>query len=78
VDTGGRDFVHPATRGHFIHSDNDFPSVPHALDYIARLRAAGTPLLTEQVVPGMPYRLQTSAAGLEALFRAILGIDTTK
>jgi hypothetical protein len=73
VDTGGRDFVHPATRVHFIHSDVDVPAVPHALDYIARLRSAGTPLLTEQVIPGMPHRLQTSAVGLDALFRALVG-----
>jgi hypothetical protein len=73
VDTGGRDFVHPETRVHFIHSDFDVPAVPHALDYIARLRSAGTPLLTEQVIPGMPHRLQTSAVGLDALFRALVG-----
>ena len=76
VDTGGRDFIHPETRVSFIHSDNDFPTVPHVLDYIARLRAAGTPFLTEKVVPGMPHRIQTSAAGLEALFRGILGSTT--
>ena len=77
VDTGGRDFVHPRTRIHFIHSDVDIPSLPHTLDYIARLRSAGTPFLTEQVIAGMPHRLQTSAAGLDALFDAILGGVTT-
>ncbi len=77
VDTGGRDFVHPETRVHFIHSDIDPPAVPHALDYIARLRRSGTPSLNEQVIPGMPHRLQASAAGLDALFRAILGPNTT-
>jgi hypothetical protein len=72
VDTGGRDFVHPSTRLVFIHSDRDNPAVPHALDYIARLRAAGTPLLVERVIPGMPHRLQISAAGLAALFDAVI------
>ena len=72
VDTGGRDFVHPETRIHFIHSDVDIPALPHALDYIARLHNAGTPHLTEQVIPGMPHTIQTSAAGLDALFRAII------
>jgi hypothetical protein len=73
VDTGGRDFVHPETRVVFIHSDNDVPAVPHALDYIAKLRSARTPYLAEQVIPGMPHRLQLSAAGLDALFRVIVG-----
>jgi hypothetical protein len=78
VDTGGRDFVHAETRVHFIHSDVDVPAVPHALDYIGRLRSARTPYLVEQVIPGMPHRLQRSAAGLDALYRAILGGITTK
>ena len=73
VDTGGRDFLHPETRVHFIHSDSDLPTVPHTLDYIGRLRGAGTPHLTEQVIAGMPHRLQSSAAGLDALLRAIVG-----
>jgi hypothetical protein len=77
VDTGGRDFMHPETRVHFIHSDNDVPAVPHALDYIRRLRSAGTPYLKEQVIPGMPHHIEESAAGLDALFRAILGTVST-
>ena len=77
VDTGGRDFMHPKTRVHFIHSDHDVPAVPHALDYIRKLRSAGTPYLKEQVIPGMPHRIEESAAGLDALFRAILGMTTT-
>jgi hypothetical protein len=72
VDTGGNDFFHPATRLHFIHSDVDVPATPHGLDYIARVRAAGTPLFREQIVVGMPHRLQLSAAGLDALFGAFV------
>jgi hypothetical protein len=78
VDTGGQDFVHPATRLHFIHSDFDVPSTPHGLDYIARLRAAATPLLREQVIVGMPHRLQLSAAGLDALFNAFMATTRVK
>ena len=73
VDTGGRDFFHPGTTVHFIHSDADVPAVPHAIEYVGRLRSAGTPYLTEQVIVGMPHRLQSSAAGLDALLRAIVG-----
>jgi hypothetical protein len=72
VDTGGLDFVHPETRIHFIHSDIDIPALAHTLDYIAKLRDAGTPFLMEQVIPGMPHRLQNSTAGLDALFDAIV------
>jgi hypothetical protein len=72
VDTGGQDFFHPATRVYFIHSDQDNPSVPHAADYIARLRAAGTPILREKVIVGMPHSLQSSPAGLNALFNALI------
>jgi hypothetical protein len=72
VDTGGLDFFHPRTRVYFIHSDADEPAVPHALDYIEKLRDAGTPLLTEKVIVGMPHRLQVSPAGLDTLFQALV------
>jgi hypothetical protein len=78
VDTGGTDFFHPTTRVHFIHSDRDFPAVPHALDYIRKLRSMGTPLLTEQEIAGMPHRLQASAVGLDALFNAIVAGTRSK
>ena len=66
VDTGGSDFLHPATRVYFIHSDRDLPAVPHALDYISRLRASGTPPRGTGD-HRMPHRLQVSSAGLDAL-----------
>lgn len=73
VDTGGNDYVHLTTRVHVILGGNDTSSAPaHARDYVARLRAAESPYVTQQVVPGMPHAIGSSADGLAALHAALL------
>lgn len=78
VDTGGNDFYYPSTRVHFIFGGND-PSVApyHGQDYYNRLKAAGPPHVSEEIVPGMPHPITQSQAGLQALRNAILAPSPT-
>ncbi len=76
VDTGGDDYVHPATRVHFIFGGLDGGNAPDlGRDYRARLEAAGSPLVSEVEVPTMPHSVQASPDGLAALRDAILAGD---
>ena len=71
VDTGGSDYVHEQTRVHIILGGADASSAPdHARDYAARLKAAGSPYVTLQVIPGMGHSIVNSA-GLAALRSAL-------
>jgi pimeloyl-ACP methyl ester carboxylesterase len=71
VDTGGSDYLHEQTRVHFILGGADNSSAPaHARDYAARLKAAGSPYVTLQVIPGMGHSIVNSA-GLGALRSAL-------
>ena len=72
VDLGGHDYTHPDTRIHVILGERDRVS-PHAEDYVARLRAGGSPDVTYEVVPGMGHSIADSPDGLNALLRALLG-----
>ena len=72
VDTGGSDYLHPATRIHFIFGSEDNSSaVPHGMDYANRLRAAGSPDVTVQVIQGMGHSI-VNPDGLAALHAALL------
>ncbi len=72
VDLGGRDYTHPATRIHVIVGERD-RIAPHAEDYVARLRAGGSPDVTYERVPDMGHSIAGSPDGLDALLRALLG-----
>lgn len=72
VDTGGSDYIHPQTRVHVILGGADTTPAPaHARDYVARLRASGSPYVTLQVIPGMGHSIVNSA-GLSALRAALV------
>ena len=72
VDTGGSDYVHEQTRVHIILGGADGSSAPaHARDYASRLRRAGSPYVTVQVIPGMGHSIVNSA-GLAALRSALV------
>lgn len=73
VDTGGTDYLHPATRVHFIVGSEDSSVAPaHARDYFEALIEGGSRATFEEV-PGVPHRVQGHPAGLAAIRRAILG-----
>ncbi len=75
VATGGKDYRHPATRVHLILGGSDKPAVHnHARAYEARLRAAGTAEVTEEVIPGMGHSIKASAEGMKALLEALLRV----
>jgi hypothetical protein len=72
VDTGGSDYVHPATRVHFIFGGADASVAPaHGQDYVNRLKASGSPYVTVEVIPGMPHSIAHSPEGLAALRSAL-------
>ncbi len=66
VDTGGNDYLHPATRVHIILGAEDEGYIlAHGQDYGARLKQAGSTMVTVQVIPGMGH--SPSAQALEVL-----------
>jgi hypothetical protein len=70
VDTGGKDYLHPATRFHFIlGAVDDHYILAHAQDYAARLEQAGTQMVAVDVIPGMAH--SPSAQGLATLRAAL-------
>ena len=72
VSTGGDDYHHPTTRVHFILGDKDSRMQTQASDYIARLEAAGTPLLTVELAANTQHSIMDSDNGRRALMAAIL------
>jgi alpha-beta hydrolase superfamily lysophospholipase len=63
--------VYEQTRVHVILGGADqSPAPAHARDYVDRLRTAGSPYVTLQVIPGMGHSIVNSA-GLAALRSAL-------
>lgn len=72
VDTSGSSYYYPTTRIHFIFGQYDSQVIPkHASDYISRLAASGSPMVTQETVAGMAHNIAGSASGLAALLAAI-------
>ncbi|HKW60254.1 MAG TPA: hypothetical protein VJR46_10945 [Candidatus Dormibacteraeota bacterium] len=72
ADLGGNDYYYPNTRIHVILGGYDSPVIiHHAQDYIARLTATGSPMVSQETVPGMPHDIMGSASGLAQLLAAI-------
>jgi hypothetical protein len=70
VDTGGSDYLHPATRVHIIlGAEDDGYILAHGQDYGARLKQAGSTMVTVQVIPGMGHHPSSQAL---AVLRASL------
>jgi len=76
VDTSGSDYLHPRTRIVFLFGEQDRIQNGFPLDYIARLRAAGSPFVSVVVAPRTPHATMSTPEGLAA-FRAALLAGTT-
>ncbi len=72
VATGGSDYSHPQTRVHFILGDLDINMRAPNSDYLARLRAAGSPWLTLQMAPATPHAVLGTDAGRDNVRAAFL------
>jgi hypothetical protein len=73
IDTGGTDYVHPATRIQFILGGKDTgPSIKHAADYFNKLMASSSPMVTWTTVPTMGHGIGQSVDGLNTLAVAML------
>ncbi|MDP9343279.1 MAG: hypothetical protein M3Q23_14545 [Actinomycetota bacterium] len=73
IDTGGTDYVHPATRIQFIVGARDSgPSIKHAADYFSKLMASGSPMVAWTAIPTMGHGIGQSQDGLNALSAALL------
>ncbi len=72
VDTSGDDYVHPRTRIVFLFGAQDRIQNGFPLDYIARLRAAGSPLVGVVVAPNTPHATMSTPEGLAAFRVALL------
>jgi len=67
LDTGGITFRFPDTRIIFLFgADDHSEGPPHGRLYLAKLQAAGQPLLSVQTVGGMGHLIENSSAGLSA------------
>ncbi len=71
VDTSGSDYVHPTTRVVFIFGERDRIREGFPVDYIARLRAAGSPFVSVVIAQTTPHATMSTPEGLAA-FRAAL------
>jgi hypothetical protein len=72
VATGGTDYVYESTRVHVILGSDDPTSAPvHAQDYLAKLRAAGSPTVEEEVVEGMAHGVTGTPQSIDAFVAAI-------
>jgi len=72
VDTNGSYYYYSTTRLHFIFGAQDTQSAKqHAEDYISRLTAAGSPMVTQETVGSMAHEVATSTTGMAALLAAI-------
>jgi hypothetical protein len=73
LDTGGAYFL-PSTRIAFVFVEADGSGgPPHGRFYLDELRAAGTPMLTEEVLPGAEHTIQALPEGRAALMAALEG-----
>lgn len=70
--TGGNDYVHPTTRVHIVFGDQDAQMQVVGGDYVDRLRAAGTPMLTEEIAAATPHGVYSTPEGRAAVTAAIL------
>ena len=72
ADLGGASYNYPNTRVQVILGGYDSPVIiHHAQDYVSRLEGAGSPMVSETTVPGMPHDIMGSASGLAVLRTAI-------
>jgi hypothetical protein len=72
VATGGSDYTHPTTRIHFLVGQTDVNMQPLSRDYFDRLKNAGTPFLSYDIVPNTGQGVQGTAEGSAAIKQAIL------
>ncbi len=74
VDTGGSDYSYPTTRVTFLMGTADGTAAPrHGLDYVDKLKAAGSPNVKVNIIDGMPHSAWDAPVGVTAVKAAILG-----
>jgi len=72
VTTGGSDYNHPTTRIHFLIGQTDLNMQPLSRDYFDKLKNAGTPFLSYDIVPNTGHGVQGTPEGRAAIKAAIL------
>jgi hypothetical protein len=72
VATGGSDYNHSTTRIHFLIGQTDVNMQPLSRDYFERLKTAGTPFLSYDIVPNTGHGVQGTPEGRAAIKAAIL------
>jgi hypothetical protein len=73
IDTGGNDFVYPATRVVMLIGANDCGDTPaHGGAFYDALVAAGSPFVSLSPIANMGHSIQTSSNGLAELQNALL------
>jgi len=70
VDTGGSRYVYPRTRVHLVNGTADTLALSHAVDYVARLNAEGSPWVESDVVD-MPHEIWGSPTAMGDLAAAL-------
>lgn len=74
VDTGGSDYRYDTTRVAVIVGSNDRTIAPiHAMDFVAKLRASGSPWVTDATAEGMSHGVTSGPEGSRLLLEAVLG-----
>ncbi len=74
VDTGGSDYSYETTRVAVVLGGKDATVAPaHARDFIARLRASGSPWVTEETAENGSHGVTSSREGRQLLVDALLG-----
>lgn len=71
ADIGGVVYSFPSTRIVMILGGQDTVVPEHAMDYLARLEQAQTPMVREETVPSMGHTVVGSRDGRAALIRAV-------
>ncbi len=72
VATGGADYTHPRTRVHFVLGDGDIGMRAPNSDYVARLRAEGSPWVTLEISPATQHAVLVSDNGRASVRAAFL------
>ncbi len=72
ITTGGSDYNHPATRIHFLIGQTDLNMQPLSKDYFDRLKSAGSPFVSYDIVPNTGHGVQGTPEGRAAMKAAII------
>jgi len=72
VAIGGNDYYYPATRVHSIFGSKDQSgAVACGLEVLSTMTAAGSPMISSEIIAGMGHGIDTDPNGIAALYAAI-------